>query len=40
MMILNVNVMGRRVAATLLDCIPLGILTWIVDSTFGITQNL
>ena len=40
MMILNVNVMGRRVAATLLNCIPLGILTWIVDSTFGITQNL
>jgi uncharacterized RDD family membrane protein YckC len=36
---LNVNVMGRRVVATLLDCIPLGIITWIVDSTFGITQK-
>ena len=40
MSVLNVDVMGRRVAATLLDCIPLGLLTWIVDSTFGTTQNL
>ncbi|MBA2395943.1 MAG: RDD family protein [Ktedonobacteraceae bacterium] len=36
----NINVMGRRVIATLLDFIPFGILIVLVDSTFGINQYL
>jgi uncharacterized RDD family membrane protein YckC len=36
----NVHVMGRRVAATLLDFLPLGLLTWMVDATFGVAQNV
>jgi uncharacterized RDD family membrane protein YckC len=37
---LEVHVMGRRVAAALLDFIPLGILIVLVDSTFGIDRHL
>src|SRR5712692_9042528 len=36
----NVHVMGRRIAATLLDFLPLGLLTWMVDATFGVARNL
>jgi uncharacterized RDD family membrane protein YckC len=36
----NVYVMGRRIVATWLDLIPLAILIWLVDSTFGTFQNL
>ena len=36
----DVNVMWRRLAATLLDFVPLGILIVLVDSTFGVNQYL
>ena len=35
----DVHVMGRRIVAALLDYLSLGVLTLVVNSTFGITQN-
>ena len=37
---LDVRVMGRRVVATFLDFIPLGLLILLINSTFGVDQYL
>ena len=36
----NVHVMGHRVAAAFIDFLPLGLLIWLVNSTFGINHYL